>query len=114
MFDSILDTLDQQMTETSIRLEALFKREQEERYKRAIEILGRLLSKITGVPSANEHREVLEKVRLLRLDNENINGKIKRQNAENSKIFKTFHLHESDIDDLKKGLAIVNSMWGEL
>jgi len=35
MFDSILDTLDQQTTETSLRLEALFKREQAERYKRA-------------------------------------------------------------------------------
>ena len=114
LFDSILDTLDQQTTETSIRLESLFVREQEKKYKRAIEILGRLLSKITGVPSANEHRQVLEKVRLLRLDNENINGIIKKQNAENSEIIKTFHLHESDIDDLKKGLAIVNSKWSEL
>ena len=33
MFDSTQDTLDQQTTETSIRLEALFKREQAERYK---------------------------------------------------------------------------------
>ena len=36
--------------------------------KRAIEFLGNVISSITGVPSPREHRQVLEKLRLVNLD----------------------------------------------
>ena len=73
------------------------------RYKRAIEILGSILNTIIGVPSAGEHRAVLEKIRLLRLDNKNVNNMLQKQNAQNAGILRTFHLHESDIEELKSG-----------
>ena len=84
------------------------------RYKWAIEILGNILNTITGVPSAGEHRAVLEKIRLLRLDNENVNNMLQRQNAQNAGTLRTFHLHESDIEELKAGMNKINSQWLDL
>ena len=49
--------------------------------KRALEILGSFLSTMTGVPSAGDHRHVLEQIRLIRLDSEEMGNMLKRQNG---------------------------------
>ena len=72
------------------------------RYRRAIEILGSILNTITGVPSAGEHRAVLEKIRLLRLDNENVNNMLQRQNAQNAGILRHFICMKATLRNLKR------------
>lgn len=77
--------------------------------KRALEILGSFLSKITGVPSARDHRLVLEKVRLLKLDNEEMGMMLKRQNEENKDILATFHFQENVIGNLSEDVTRIYS-----
>ena len=63
--------------------------------KRAIEILGNFLSSMTGVPSARDHRRVLEQIRLIKLDNGEIRNLLKKQNVENGDILQTFHYQQN-------------------
>lgn len=65
--------------------------EPESNQKRALELLGSFLSTMTGVPSARDHRKVLEQIRLLKLDSSEIQTLFKKQNAENQDILQTFH-----------------------
>ena len=67
------------------------------RAKRAIEILGSFLSTLTGVPSARDHRRILEQVKMIRLESKGIENLMKDQNIENSKILKAMHFHSTEI-----------------
>ena len=51
---------------TDVLLDRLFESTESKRDKRAFEILGSVLSTITGVPSASDHRQLLEQVRLMK------------------------------------------------
>ena len=68
--------------------------------KRAFEILGSFLSTVTGVPSARDHRKILEQVRSIRLENKGLE-RLMAQNAHNSKdILDKMHLHQTEIATL--------------
>ena len=43
-----------------------------ERKSRVLEFLGDVFSRITGVPSTTDHRMIIEKLKLLKLDNDGI------------------------------------------
>lgn len=83
-------------------LDLFFKDNQEKDnvHKRALEILGSFLSTMTGVPSARDHRKVLEQVRALKLDSGEIRGLLKQQNIENRDILETFHFQENTLRNL--------------
>jgi hypothetical protein len=63
--------------------------------KRALEFLGDFLSTVTGVPSARDHRMLLEQVKAVRSENKGIETLMGQQNAENAKILRRLHFHES-------------------
>ena len=69
----------------------------ESKNKRAIKILGSFLSTMTGVPSARDHRRVLEQIRLLKLDSGELKSLMQRQNAVNSDILQTFQFRQNEL-----------------
>ena len=73
--------------------------------KRAIEILGSFLSTMTGVPSARDHRKVLEQIRLLKLDSDEIRSLMMRQNVANGDILKTFHYQQNELHNLTQRIG---------
>ena len=76
--------------------------------KRALEILGSFLSTVTGVPSARDHRLLMEKVKILRLKSKGIEQLIKEQNSENHHILETFHFIEKSVKTLSNGLQQIS------
>ena len=89
---------------TDVLLDRLFESTESKRDKRAFEILGSVLSTITGVPSASDHRQLLEQVRLMKLDSESISNIMEKQNTANAKILERFHMHQEEMDALRGGL----------
>lgn len=81
--------------------------EPENNIKRAIEILGSFLSTMTGVPSARDHRRVLEQVRALKLDSSEIRSLMKSQNAMNHDILKTFHFQENLLQNISQENGLI-------
>ena len=77
--------------------------------KRALEILGSFLSTMTGVPLACDHRHVLEQIRLLKLDSEEMGDMLKRQNGVNQDILSTFHFQEFVIGNMSEKITKINS-----
>ena len=63
-----------------------------------------VLSTITGVPSARDHRQLLEQVCLLILDGESISNIMGKQNTANAIFLERFHMHQGEMDLLRKGL----------
>ena len=74
-------------------------------------ILGSFLSTMTGVPSARDHRRVLEQIRLLKLDIGELKSIMQRQNAVNSDILQTFHYQQNELNNLTQqfGTLAINS-----
>ena len=72
--------------------------------RRGIEILGELISSVTGVPSARDHRAVLESMRLLRLDASEIKSLLKTNANSNQALLKSLSLHESRITQNDKSI----------
>ena len=78
--------------------DALFTKESASKQsKRAFEILGSFLSTLTGVPSARDHRKMLEQIKAIRFSNKGIEHLMKEQNTQNGKLLERLHLHETDI-----------------
>ena len=69
--------------------------------KRALEILGSFLSTMTGVPSARDHRKVLEQIKLLKLDSCELTNLMKKQNGQNEAILENMHYQENLIFNTK-------------
>ena len=67
--------------------------------ERAFELLGSVMSTITGVPSARDHRRVLEQILAVRQQQEGLLGLMKQQNVQDAKIVKRFHSYEIDLAD---------------
>ena len=76
--------------------------------KRALEFLGSWLSTITGVPSARDHRLVVEKIDAVRTENKGIERLLGQQNAENARILRRLHFHESKINLLTQSQRDMN------
>ena len=68
--------------------------------KRAVEFLGDVLSWITGVPSAEDHRLVLEQNKLLKLDDVNLRQNLEKQTSINEQLLKSIHIHEGAISNM--------------
>ena len=81
--------------------------------KRALEILGSFLSTVTGVPSARDHRLLMEKVKMLRLESKGIEQLIEEQNSDNHHILETFHFIEKSVTTLDNGLKQISKKVSE-
>ena len=75
------------------------------RDKRAIEFLGSALNWITGVPTAADHRKVLEQVKRIRLDEVTAVNDMKHQNEITSKTIKHLQVQETEIASLARKIA---------
>ena len=89
----------------SERLNGLFRQDVQDRKKRAFEILGELISTISGVPSAQDHRALLEKVKMLKLDADGVKQLMRDQARNNEQILQTIHTHDTEIDNLESNMA---------
>ena len=76
--------------------------------KRGLEILGDILSWGTGVPSARDHRQVLENLKLLRLDNNEMKSMLASSTNTNKAILRSLHMHESRISRNSKIIDLIN------
>jgi hypothetical protein len=76
--------------------------------KRALEFLGDFLSTVTGVPSARDHRLVVEQIKAVRAENKGIENLLGQQNAENARILKRMHFHESNLNQLLTATTDMN------
>ena len=95
--------------ETKLRIDSLkslfnLNKQEKEIKRRGIEILGDLISSVTGVPSAQDHRAVLESMRLLRLDASEIKSLLKTNANANQALLKSLSLHESRITQNDKSI----------
>ena len=79
------------------------------RQKRALEILGDFLSACTGVPSAQDHRKVLEQIKMLELDSRSLMNLMEDNNVHQQKIIQTLQVHEAEIVQATKAIQ-TNSM----
>ena len=59
--------------------------------KRGIKILWDILSWGTGIPSAEDHRQVLEQLNLLRLDSTEMKSIVASGTATNRALLRSFH-----------------------
>jgi hypothetical protein len=74
------------------------------RDKRAIEALGSALNWMTGVPTAEDHRKILEQVRVLRLDSEEITQLQKEGSSEIKQVVKKMKTFQSLIKAERRNL----------
>jgi len=79
------------------------------RDKRALEILGDFLSSITGVPSARDYRIVLSKLNAVMQDRKGSDKLFAMQNAENRAILNKLHFHENRQEQISLDLQRANS-----
>lgn len=95
----VLLSLEQEINSSLSRLDTLFDQHQTDykRQTRAFDFLGDMLSGITGVPSARDHKRLLEGVRLLKLDNEGIRLLMESRNAQQEDVIKTISRQESKL-----------------
>ena len=76
--------------------------------ERAFELLGRVLSTITGVPSARDHRKVLEQILAVRQQQEGMLGLMKQQNRQDAQIVKRFHSYETKFQRTENYINALN------
>ena len=60
------------------------------RDKRALEILGSFLSTMTGVPSARDHRKVLEQIKAIKFENRGLETLMSNLNNQNRELLSRF------------------------
>ena len=75
--------------------------------KRAFEFLGDLMLSLTGVPSANLHREVLDKLDLLKLDNEEARAIMARSAKLTKEILHKLHFHKRTFKQFHKKYSLL-------
>lgn len=85
-----------------LRLLSLFHSDSPTKGKRALEILGDFLSGITGVPSAHDHRKVLEQLKMLELDSRSLTSLMRESNAQTKNVISALKTHENDLISLHK------------
>ena len=74
--------------------------------KRALEILGDLISSVTGVPSARDHRKLLEQLNLLKLDKDELEIVLRKSTETNKAILSSLHFHDEKIAANTNQLAV--------
>ena len=74
--------------------------------KRAIEFIGDILSSISGVPSARDHRRMLEKMQLLKLDASELQIFMKKTTDTNKAILSSMHFHDGAITANTEQIAL--------
>ena len=67
--------------------------------------MGSFLSSLTGVPSARDHRQIVEQIKMVRIESKGIENLLKDQNEENSKILQTFHFHSNKMKSIDNNLG---------
>jgi hypothetical protein len=75
------------------------------REKRAIEFIGSALNWISGVPTAEDHRKVLEQVNRIRLDEVTAVDELKHQNQITQQALKHMQIQETDISNLRQAIS---------
>ena len=103
----IISSLSTEIDAALDRLNTLFEKHHKDDYvrqTRAFEFLGDMLSGITGVPSARDHRALLERVQMLRLDNEGIKNLMTSRNAQHRLLLKTMTQQSNKITRLHNRL----------
>ena len=70
------------------------------RDKRALEILGSFLSTMTGVPSAHDHRKVLEQIMAIKFENSGLETLMSNLNSQNRELLSRFHTHDTEITQI--------------
>ena len=58
-------------------------------------MLGSFLSTITGVPSARDHRKLLQQIGAIRFENKGIESLLVRQNQQSQKLLERMHFHQT-------------------
>ena len=76
------------------------------RDQRAIEFIGDIWSTISGVPSARDHRNVLEKLRLLRIDAAEHASIMAQSTKTNQAILASLHFHDEQIRSNTNSLTL--------
>ena len=77
--------------------------------KRAIEFIGDMISSISGVPSARDHRRMLEKMKLLKLDADELQIFMRKTTDTNKAILSSMHFHDGAITANTEKLALAMS-----
>ena len=80
------------------------------RQKRGIEFLGDFLSAITGVPSAKDHRKVIEMLWAVKSRTEGYENILKTSTKLNSQMLDTLHLHDEKFDIYKDQLSVFDKV----
>ena len=70
------------------------------RDKRALELLGSFLSTMTGVPSAHDHRKVLEQIKAIKFENSGLETLMSNLNDQNRELLSRFHTHDTEITQI--------------
>ena len=83
------------------------------REQRGIEILGEFLSSITGVPSAQDHRKVIEMLWAVKSRSEGIESLLEMGSKVNDQILNTLHLHNEKFEIYKNQIYKFNQAIGE-
>ena len=84
------------ITYLSKEFDTLYKEKgQSKKSKRAFEVLGSFLLTITGVPSARDHRKLLQQIGAIRFENKGIEALLVRQNQQSQKLLERMHYHQT-------------------
>ena len=76
------------------------------RSQRALEFIGDIWSTISGVPSARDHRNVLEKLRLLRIDTAEQAAIMAQSTKTSQAILASLHFHDEQIRSNTNSLTL--------
>ena len=101
----ILNVLSDTVVQEIDEIDILFSKENN-RKTRALEILGDFLSTCTGVPSAREHRKLMEQVKMLELDSQSLANLMEASNEHTEKVIEALQLHEARIIKAEKAIEI--------
>ena len=101
----ILNAKNEMLLDQVANIDSFF-RENETREKRALEFLGSFLSTCTGVPSARDHRKVLEKIRMLQLDSQSLLQIMESTSKGQKDIISSLQTHETEIRKAEQAIKM--------
>ena len=98
-----LDSIKQLLRNQQVRLDRLFNEHELsiDRERRALEFLGSVLSSITGVPSARDHRKMAEQLNVLRDQGTAFSSIAKDLTVQNQGMIDTLHFHEARFTEIE-------------
>ena len=101
-----IEPLRQIATSLSTQLDRTLQvKDSKKREERAIEFIGSALNWISGVPTAEDHRKVLEQINQLRLDEVTSVNELKSQNMLTHQALQNMQVQETEISDLKQTIS---------